>query len=369
VKANLWKVLIKALQEEFFGGYAPPERVKEVAREALRDLVQGNLDNTIEKLLAEAKRQSKKVLYSFLKDLGLPPLPAVEEALQKGEEVGIWPWWEMEEVVVTLGLPSSGFHRESVPLPRKWTKKEWPDISVDTHFGGIEPRLKVEKVEKIWVDSEPKERLVFRLDASRGRAFFYGVDPEATAEALEVFRAFRRLFYALGLEDLRKALEELELADDGEARQLGEYILVRRDGIRAVLRGSIFGDLALDEAFLLDHEVNFLSPSGDLAISLRCHFHGYGVTGGEIEIAEGTVRWKDAEINFSSSNRVDVLTEDLGDALLKEALRTVLAWYAPPPVLEALIEALLDEERPSQALKDELFLQTLPIIVFGKLSS
>jgi hypothetical protein len=126
----------------------------------------------------------------------------------------------------------------------------------------------VEEVERVWIDSKQKERLVFRLDASRGKAFFYGTGPEGTAGALEVLGAFRHLFHALELEDLREALEELESVDDGEAHQLGEYVLAGKDDIRALVRGGIFGDLALDETFLLDHEVKFSSPSGDLAIYL-----------------------------------------------------------------------------------------------------
>jgi len=194
-------------------------------------------------------------------------------------------------------------------------------------------------------------------------------------KALEAFRAFSHLFHALELEDLGKALEELESLEDGEARQSGEYVLVGRDDdFRALVRGGFFGDQALDEAFLLDHEVSFSPPSGDIDIGLRCHLHGYGPAGGTIGIS-GFVRYKNTQIDFVSESGVDVLAEDLGDVLLRKGLNTALAWHDPPPVLGAVLEAILDEEHPSldeehpsRALRDELFLRTLPLIVFGKLS-
>ncbi len=362
-----YRKVLKALQERFLLVSPPQEEVKEAAREALRNLVpRDKLGSVVEELLTKARHRSKKALYGFLKDLGLPPMPVIEEALRNGEDVGIWPDWDSEEVVVSFG--HAPFSKEFAPLPWRWKGGEWPDISVNTCCGGIEPRVKVVETERFWIGAEGRERLVFRLDASWEKAFFYGVGVEAIAKALEVLKAFRHLFHALGLEDLREALEELKSAKDGEARWSGEYVLVGQDEIRGLVRGGIFGDLVLDEALLLDHEVRFSSPSGDIAIGLRCHLHGRGPIGGGIEIAGGFVRWKDVRIDFSSNNEVDVLREDLGDTLLREGLNTILAWYAPPPVLEAILEAILDEEHPSRALRDELFFRKLPLVVFGKLS-
>jgi hypothetical protein len=358
---DLYRKALKALRNRVFLVSPPPETVKEMVREALHDHVpKGNLDNVVEEFLAEARERSKEALEGFLEDLGLSPLPVIEKSLRNGEDVGIAPWWDSEEVVVTFGC--APFSRESAPLPPRWKEKEWPEISVNTSCGGIVTRLEVEETEKIWIGSEQKERLVFRLDAGRGRAFFYALEPEAVARALEVVEAFGHLFCALELEDLLEALEELEHAKDGEARQLGEYVLVRGDGIQALVRGGIFGDLVLDEAFFLDRKVEFSSPSGDIAIVLRCRL-GRGEVG-----VEGFVRYEDTRINFTSNDGVDILTEDLGDALLREGLNTVLAWCAPPPVLEAVLEAILDEEHPSRALKDEVFFRALPLVVFGKLS-
>jgi len=358
---DLYRKVLKALRSGVFLVSPPPETVKAIVREALCDLVpKGDLDNLVEEFLAEAGERSKEVLDGFLKDLGLSPLPTIEKSLRNGEDVGIAPWWDSEEVVVTFGR--APFSRESAPLPSRWKERGWPEISVDTSCGGIATRLKVEETEKTWVGSERKERLVFRLDASIGKAFFYGLEPEAVAKTLEVLEAFGHLFHALELEDLREALEELDRIEDGEARQLGEYVLVGEDGIRALVRGGIFGDLALDEAFLLDREVKFSSPSGDIAVVLR-----YRLQRGGME-PEGFVRYKDVRINFSSNNQVDVLAEDLGDTLLREGLNTVLAWHAPPPVLEAVLEAILDEGHPSRALKDEVFFRKLPLVVLGKLS-
>jgi len=184
VRERLYRKVLKALQESFFAGYASPERAKEVARKALRHLLpEGDLDNTVEELLAEARERSKEALYSFFKDLGLPPLPAIEEAFRDGEEVGIWPWWERGEVVVTLGRPHP--RRESAPLPPKWERKKWPNVSLYTLFGGIEARVEVVETESIWI-SEKKERLVFRLDASRGRAFFAAQDPRPWGRLLKL---------------------------------------------------------------------------------------------------------------------------------------------------------------------------------------
>jgi len=362
MREYLYRKVRKALRDRVFLVSPSPETVKEIARKALHDIVpKRDLDNVVEELLAEARERSKEALDGFLKDLGLSPLPVIEERLRNGEDVGIAPWWESKEVDVTFGR--APFSRRSVPLPSRWKEKEWPRISVDTSCGGIETRLKVEETERIWIGPKEKERLVFRLDASRGKAFFYALEPEAVAKTLEALEAFGHLLRALELEDLREALEELKRTKDGEAHQLGEYVLVGGDSIRALVRGSIFGDLALDEAFFLDHKVEFSSPSGDIAIVLQ-----YRLQRGGIE-PEGFVRYKDARIDFSSSNQVDVLAEDLGDALLREGLNTVLAWHAPPPVLEAVLEAILDEEHPSRALRDEVFLRALPLIVFGKLSS
>jgi hypothetical protein len=85
-----------------------------------------------------------------------------------------------------------------------------------------------------------------KIFARRGKVFYTAFHVSEVQKRIEVARAFRPLFEALGLGDLGDALEALLGLEDDEVRMEGEHLLVRR-GYLLLKRGSLLGEFRLGQ--------------------------------------------------------------------------------------------------------------------------
>jgi hypothetical protein len=227
---------------------------------------------------------------------------------------------------------------------------------VEARLGRTEIEVRAGKPKK-----GQREAFLFWLRAGREKVFFHGSTPDAVERTLEVVRAARGLFGALGLSDLEGALETLAHLEDGAARSWNGYLLARKGKVKGLTRGTPFGNPSLGGRFLLGEEVNLTSPLENLDIGLRCGFERTVV-----EVTRMSLRWGEAAVEFPCGAQVNPLEEDLGEEVVRAASRYLLAYESLPPRLEALLTELSQEERPTQALKEKEFLRKVALLALGK---
>ncbi len=282
--------------------------------------------------------RAARIVEGFLEALGRPKLkPGTLEALEKGEWSGGWytdTGRDTMGITVELGRDRWGL---SLPVP--------PGI----------PYFKIEK----WGESAVEVSNLF-LRAMEGRAFFMARrDGDGLSETLALARGLKPLFRALGLEDLEEALLALGGLEAG-VKTHGAYVLIS-DAERQVLalrRGSLFGDLRLDKAFLTEGRVVLTYPEGEVALSGRV-----SATNDSLIVSGFRIRWRE-EVFPQDGGLLPVklgcpvLAADAVPCLLREAARLASLKELPrPPALKELLWAIEGSEDPIGRLRDEAFLR------------
>jgi hypothetical protein len=333
-KVLLEKVL-QAIEENVH--YLPTPQGVGAAINDLRLGVEGDLEEFTEKALEEARRRTREVLEGLWKTLGLTsPPPGVEKTLHEGGWVELW----------------------------------HPDVRRNASSGRERGLLRLEGGGDIEVPPLPpsfKGFFAFRarggrvevkvspwLFARRERAYLRTFDPEEAERVLEGVGLLRPLFEAMGLSDLEEALDVLlRKLEDGEARMQGRYFLAREGRFRALRRGSLLGDPALDKVFLLGGRVLLSYPQG-MEIALQGTFPSH-----EIGLEEVEIRWEGVTARFRKElgGAWNALDERPLASLIRRALRwggeNAGGWL--PPRMSALIEELKESEDPLQAPRAEDF--------------
>jgi hypothetical protein len=282
-----------------------------------------------EKALGRAMRVLEG-LWKALEIPGAPPLEAAEGLVCKRKgQVWVWPSYGRGEAVIELGFPARPL-RFPTPIP------SFPQVRLT---GDAKGNVEVE-VEDIF--------------AREGRAFTT-FDIWRVEKKVEVARTFRPLFEALGLGDLKNALEALAGLRDGEARMEGEYLLAREWRTFILKRGSLLGDFGLDKAFLVGEGARLFFPGG-VELALR----GGGFGDGLVGLAGLEIRWGEERVRFEAGLRW-VKARANGDDPVGELVRKRVARelrnpdFRPSPRMRALLEALAGRKRPLEALKREDF--------------
>ena len=333
-KVILEKVL-HAIEENVH--YLPTPQGVRAAINDLRLGVEGDLKEFTEKVLEEARRRTREVLEGLWKTLGLAsPPPGVEEALHEGGWVELWHpdvrrnassgrEWGL------LRLEGGG-DIEVPPLPSSFKGF----FAFRARSGRVEVRVSP------W------------LFARRERAYLRTFDPEEAERVLEGLGLLRPLFGAMGLSDLEEALDVLlRKLKDGEARMQGRYLLAREGRFRALRRGSLLGDPALDKAFLKGERVLLSYPQG-MEIALQGTFPGH-----EIGLEEIEIRWEGVTALFRKE--LGGAWNALDERPLASLIRRALRWggenakHFLPPRMSALIEELKESEDPLLAPRAEDF--------------
>jgi hypothetical protein len=324
--------LLQALEE---GTYrATPVGVKAAIAD-LRLKVEGDPEALVAQVLEEAWEETRRVLEGFWGALGvLSPPPVVEKALREGEWVEAScsePPQGQGQLVLWLRERGATVHLSlSRPLP--------------VPLEGFSLKARVGRVEA---------HVATALFVRKGRAYLRTFRPEEVEEALGRVKALRPLFLALDLGDLERALEALLNLEEGEARMWGPYFLARELSFRALRRGTLFGNPALDKAFLLTGEAT-LSYAHGVAIALRSSLWKHSITLLGMEL-----RWGREAVRVGATPGGDWNALDRNP--VASLVRRGLYWglerprTTSSPKMEALVQELRESEDPLEALKTEAF--------------
>ncbi len=324
---TLLRRLLAALEENRY----PP--TPEGVRGMVLDLAPGeNAETLAEKVLEEARGRTRKALEGVWKAFALPsPPPGVEKALLEGGHITVW--YSGERSRPELHVWPQGEDKVCLPLTQRVPCRE---LLLNSRAG--------------WVEVEVTPGLF----ATTGRAFLQVRSPDEVEEVLEVVKALRPLFASLDLEGLEGALPALAGLGEGEARMEGSYVLARVGGSWFLRRGSLLGTPALDAAFLTGQEVKLTFPGG-VDLTLRG-----ALSKDQVSLQEGALRFQGEVLRFrSQGDYCGVLHECPISRLVRVGL-----WYevekpkrSYSPKMQALLEAVREEEDPLEALKDQGFLR------------
>lgn len=279
----------------------------------------------------------EKVLEAFWKvfSVSAPP-PEVEEAVRGGHGVIVWHPAKERSLAVYVrkrGVPLWEGPTIHVPSDRSDSLTQMPAVSVEFEEGAVTANVGS------------------GLFLGEGRAYFRGYYLEEAVTAEEA-RSLTPLLAAMDLEDLEGALAALTELEDGEARREGRYTLAREGSLRVLWLGELFGDWALDAAFLLGKPAHLSFRKG-VRVVLRGHFHGK-----MLGLEQASVRWGN-EMAFVAGGSLRVVCPALEGPLLPRLLRKAFAEMARNEGLSAPLAALVEEaareEDPAKALNAEEF--------------
>jgi hypothetical protein len=276
----------------------------------------------------------ERVLEAFWQVFSVPtPPPEVEKLVEEGHRVIVWHPAGDRSVTVHVQKRGAPLWEE----PRIYTSPDSPDSLTQM------PSVTVEFEEGVATVS-----VASGLFLREGRAYFRGRLEEAVTA--EEAKRLAPLFAALDLEDLEGALAALAKLKDGEKRQEGRYTLAREGSLWALWRGELFGNWALDAAFLLGKLVPLSFRKG-VWVVLRGHFHR-----NLLGLEEARVRWG-AELAYVAGLRV--ICSALETSPLSHLLRKAFVEVAKFEGLSAQFAALAEEaaraEDPAKALGTEEF--------------
>jgi hypothetical protein len=294
------------------------------------------------KVLDEARRWTEGVLDGFWEALGVASPPAeVAEALKERGRVKLWCPWGRKGPLGTVSAfvqVSSGdryLRKElDLPLPGPACPKTFV---LHAHAGRVE------------VDIPP------RFFARKERALFRTRDPRRINKTLGEVAPLRPLLEAMGLPGLEEALEALAGLKNGEIRQKGPYLLVRKGRLRALKRGSYFDNPALDAAFLVGERVVLAYENG-VEVALKGIF-----SAGSLLLEEASIRWGNEIAHLETASWVS--TDALSEIAPSHLFRTFLSWDVEKGFpgrsseMKVLIAELASDQDPLEALKDEDFLR------------
>jgi hypothetical protein len=339
-KTPLQEVL-RALEEGFYHPFTSE------IQEALTDLGLKVADSQAfsKEVLREAGKRTGEALRGLWEAIEVPPLPEVEEALQRGLELSLFCFAhrglpgkepELEVYLAELGEKARKVFCSSLP----------PHVSPEDFFL---------HAWAWWIGGSLHPGLFFRRD----RAFFRGHGLNRVRRVLRGVKALSPLFASLGLPDLEEALEVLEAMvqlDSPQPQVRGPYVLARSERFYALRRGSIFGNPLLDADFLVKGRVKLSTPKG-VEIALEPSFS----QAGEVGLKKGSISWDgECEDLVVSIPSIDVNDPHLLTHLVQEGLHFALVFptLSHSPKMRALLEEIGALEKQDDllfALEDEEF--------------
>jgi hypothetical protein len=203
----------------------------------------------------------------------------------------------------------------------------------------------------VGVAPEKGERVVahhvLRREGRRKKAYLRAVHEGWLKDVLEGARFLRPFLSGAGFSDLEEALLTLPRLEDGEIRQEGPYVVARKGETWTLFRGVLFGNPALDGAFLVGDTVTLLLREG-AEIALRGYFFEK-----RVNLSEMRIRWGEERADYHGRGlgpSYPVLEDHLISHLLRPALREFTGSASLPARIAALAEEAL-ELRPEEFLK------------------
>jgi hypothetical protein len=283
----------------------------------------------------------RKIVEGFLEALGRPRLkPQDLEALEKDDWYGGW-YNERSRMGITLDRARRGLYLAVPPEIPYFTIKKWGESVVEVAN--------------------------LSLQAMEERAFFMArKHSDALSETLALVRGLKPLFQALGLGDLEDAL--LALGDlEAGAKPHGPYVLISNGKLLILRRGSLFGDLNLDRAFLLGEGVVLTYPEGEVTLSGEVSPCNLLVVSGFRIRWRGEVFPRDGGL-LPVKVRCPVIAFDPIPCLLREVARAALQEnLPPPPSLKELLGEIRVSKDPIKSLRDEELLRRVTLRLLSRL--
>jgi hypothetical protein len=258
----------------------------------------------------------------------------VEAVLERGERLVVYHerWDEGLKVTLQRDWPPwnvGAFH----VLPDRGDLRRAPSVAVEVHG------------ERLW--AEVASNLVLRREGRRKKAYLRAVHEERLKDILEGARFLRPFLSGAGFSDLEEALLTLPRLEDGEVRQEGPHLVARKGETWALFRGALFGNPALDGAFLVGDTVT-LPLREDVEIALRGHFFEK-----RVNLSEMRIRWGEERADYRGRGlgpSYPVLEDHVVPRLLRPALRELTGSAFLPAKIAALAEEAL-ELRPEEFLR------------------
>lgn len=201
--------------------------------------------------------------------------------------------------------------------------------------------------ERLW--AEVASGLLLRREGRGKKAYLRVGHEERLKDILEGARFLRPFLSEAGFSDLEGALLALSRLEDGEIRQEGPYVLAKKGETWALFRGVLFGNPALDGAFLVGDEVTLPLREG-AEITLRGYFFER-----RANLAAMSVRWGGERADYQGKG-LGPSYPVLDDHLVPRLLRVALKEFAGSPFLPPRVAALAEE---ALALRPEEFLKAL----------
>ena len=266
----------------------------------------------------------KEALKGFWKALGISsPPPGVEAALERGERlVAYHERWD-EGLKVTVRHDRSPWNVGTFHLlPERGDLRRAPSAAVEVHG------------ERLW--AEVASNLVLWREGRRKKAYLRAVHEERLRDVLEGARFLRPFLSEAGFSDLEGALLALPRLKDGEIRQEGPYIVARKDEVWALFRGVLFGNPALDGAFLVGDTVTLPLREG-VEIALQGYFFEKRVS-----LSAMSLRWGEERADYQGKG-LGPSYPVLEDHVVPRLLRVGLREFAGSAFLSARIAALAEE--------------------------
>ncbi len=356
------KEIAKLLREELRP--FTPEEIKGAIRE--RGLGgEAEADALVQEVYEEGVKWTAEVLESFwdelLYALPLDGVTGVGGEWKSGGPVGGEEVWidEVDSLQAMFGIEERLRRGASMRMSCVFDEEgEEGKVSVEvTEKGAKGRRLQV----TFALLEPPPFDMEFHLEAKAGvvdfssrpravnsRVYFVGTDPGYLKEALKTASRLRSGFQAMGIGDLKEAIETLRGLKEGEARSHGPYALAsaKRHTLAGtkrfwfLYRGPLLGVPELDERLVLGEPVTLSFPGG-VEVSLKASFWDGEVRLGSLSIrlGEETLRfeglpWFSADI-FSKNPVVGAI-----QAGLNEELRRMEGGERRSPLSEASPQAL-----------------------------
>ncbi len=279
----------------------------------------------------------KEALKEFWKAFGISsPPPGVEAALERGERLVAYHERRDWGLKVTLQGDRPPWNVGTFyVLPDRGDLRRAPSAAVEVHG------------ERLW--AEVASNLVLLREGRRKKACLRAVHEERLKDALEGARFLRAFLSEAGFSDLEGALLALSRLEDGEIRQEGPYVVARRGEDWALFRGVLFGNPALDGAFLVGDAVTLPLREG-VEITLRGYFLERRVS-----LSEMGIRWGEERADYRGKG-LGPSYPVLEDHVVPRLLRAALGEFARSAFLPTRIGALAEE---ALELRAEEFLKAL----------
>lgn len=201
--------------------------------------------------------------------------------------------------------------------------------------------------ERLW--AEVASNLVLRREGRRKKAYLRAGHEERLKDVLEGARFLHPFLSEAGFSDLEGALLTLPRLEDGEIRQEGPYVVARKGEDWVLFRGTLFGNPALDGAFLVGDTVALPLREG-VEVALRGYFFEKRVGPSAVSLRWGEERAEYRGRGLGPSYPV------LEDHVVPRLLRGALREFAGSEFLSTRIGALAEE---ALELQPEEFLKAL----------